>query len=289
MTCIILLSISLFFVSLLSTSCILCRATKRGMTFTRLALLLLFPALALAATTEAGAAAAGAGAAGEQASGFDPKLYWSPRWDGKQWTLEERVRFLLPIVPLVLGDFDRASAPFRFLAPRTCVLSPTVPSFFFLSVCCQENAPLPPTLEAVKDLECKVCRQWISSAIAWLPRNFDLDILQNALQQSCKDTWIIHDPDFVYTEVKPFVKPRDPPFYVRNNQGKCEKMFEKDKAQEALVTIWGMWDELHEVGGLPNAVCCRLAYCPCLEFANEMRGEFWNGPMGVKPPTYIQT
>lgn len=112
-------------------------------------------------------------------------------------------------------------------------------------------------------VDCEVCHRWISATVNWLPDEFTIGHLDQALRLSCNDTWIVHFTDFVLTRMETSEKlPPVPPKKSKNYKDKCIKMVEEDDKKIALTTLYEFWETMYEKGGLPEATCYRLGYCP---------------------------
>lgn len=140
------------------------------------------------------------------------------------------------------------------------------------------------------ETDCRVCTMWIHAAVAWLPAEdeFTPAEVQSTLRHACNDTWIIHDTDLTLERTKVDDAPGVAAERSWGHKPRCERMFREDRGQEALHTIWTMWDHLQPVGGLPNAVCCRLNYCPCPAIEDSKKDKFWTGVPSLVSPMYIR-
>ena len=132
--------------------------------------------------------------------------------------------------------------------------------------------------------DCAICRQWMQSAVAWLPVEFSPVMLQTVLRSACNDTWIIHWTKLEMTTVGFDSKKLPADHTAPNLRRRCEQIHDADVTQEALFTVWTMFDELYPLGALPDAVCCRLERCPCA--AMGARTSKWYGPPAVQAPSY---
>ncbi len=138
--------------------------------------------------------------------------------------------------------------------------------------------------------DCRVCMSWIHATVAWLPEDdegFGPEEVQGALAHACNDTWVIHDVDLRLDKVAIDDVPDTPAEHWWNNKQRCEQMHREDSGMVAFQTIWGMWNHLQPIGGLPQAACCRLEYCPCIEFEDDKKTKFYSGVPALTPPMFI--
>ncbi len=137
--------------------------------------------------------------------------------------------------------------------------------------------------------DCNICRTWIQAAVAWLPIEFDPPVLQSVLRAACNDTWIIHAPALELVRVDYGQAKTEFLRTAPDNKGRCVEMMEADRNHEALFTMWAYWDKLQPIGALPDAVCCRLERCPCLQFGAHRNhiADKWYGPQGNVAPSYF--
>jgi len=151
------------------------------------------------------------------------------------------------------------------------------------------STDIPLAARYTPEQDCRVCTMWVHAAVAWLPTydEFGPDEVQTSLLRACNDTWLIHDPDLRLERLKADDNPSVAAKRTWDHRARCERMFREDAGQEALYTIWTMWDHLQPVGGLPQAVCCRLDYCPCTDMADEGKQRFYSGIPSLTAPLYI--
>jgi len=137
--------------------------------------------------------------------------------------------------------------------------------------------------------DCNICMRWISAAVAWLPSSgFTPRTLQSVLKASCRDTWLLHAATY---NLQPLPYRGDPPPVATtapNVKARCEQIRDEDRNNEALFSLWTLWDDLYPKGTLPEAVCCRMERCPCLAFPNPSTAEKYYGPPSTRAPSYLE-
>lgn len=213
---------------------------------------------------------------------FSPSDLRLSRWDGNNYIFAENVRH--PVLTSLLSTLLPRCLPGWFSCPFPSSSPCYLLSLLASSLPPQDQPELPEDAIFTEEEDCRICESWIHATVAWLPFDWNALDLDVALHRSCNDTWIIHRAAMALEKTGIDTSEQATSHKTWNHRYRCEEMLQHDKAQEALWSMWTLWDTLQPLGGLPQAVCCRLDYCPCPDFGSEALNTFWTGPEGNEPP-----